>query len=702
MLTGFKSVIARTSTQSGAAPAASGPGRAVAPGRVSRDSHLLDAFVLFFNSALVILIWFAVTEIVHTDRRETMRAAIERSDNLAIALEAYAARTIESADAIVRHLIREKIHAGANFDLQQFVEKHTIDNSTLAGIVIADEHGRVATTTLNLVSDKPVNVSDREHFRVHRERVLGRAFVGKPVVGRITGRLVVPVTRRINKPDGSFGGVAMAVIEHARLTDMLDAASLHPLDTFSILGEDGITRARLSGNRSSAGEDLGPSPLFSEIKRRPNGHFFAPGVLDGINRYFSYRSLPEFRLIAVVGMAESDMLAEFSQRRQRYLSAAAGASAVIILFTLALLLALDARRKAAAETARSQSRFLATFNQAAVGIALTDIDGRFIDVNDKFCSILGYSRAELLQRTAAQVAHPEDVEAGKRLQRRLIADPDNAGNGLVEKRHVRKDGTIVWCLCATSAVRDEHGGIECLAAVVQDISERKRDEQALHRHAEQMRELSLRLSQVEETERRNIHRELHDQIGANLSALKLDLGLILRSLQGEAGQDVRDRLLRARQLIDETIARVRNVMADLRPTALDEYGLLPALREYALPFGERLGVAVTVSGEASGPRPAAVLETALFRIAQEAINNVAKHARARAIEIRLDAVPGKLVLSIADDGAGFDAEAAMAAQGGWGLRTMRERAQAIGGELGIESAPGRGTRVSVAIAREAA
>ena len=100
---------------------------------------------------------------------------------------------------------------------------------------------------------KPLNVADREHFRVHVEHDSGRLFVGKPVVGRVTGQWVIPVTRRINKADGTFGGVAMALIEPARFTDVLHDAKLRPLDVISLVGLDGITRARLSG-RWQAGE----------------------------------------------------------------------------------------------------------------------------------------------------------------------------------------------------------------------------------------------------------------------------------------------------------------------------------------------------------------------------------------------------------------------------------------------------------------
>ena len=131
-------------------------------------------------------------------------------------------------------------------------------------VMPADEHGNLATSAYMGKPEKPVNVADREHFKVHRARDTQEVIVGKPVTGRVTGKAVVPITRRVNKPDGSFGGVAMVLIEHSRFTDVLHDAKLGQLDIISVIGMDGITRARLRGTTPTAGEDISKSPLFAE------------------------------------------------------------------------------------------------------------------------------------------------------------------------------------------------------------------------------------------------------------------------------------------------------------------------------------------------------------------------------------------------------------------------------------------------------
>lgn len=210
--------------------------------------------------------------------------------------------------------------------------------------------------------------------------------------------------------------------------------------------------------------------------------------------------------------------------------------------------------------------------------------------------------------------------------------------------------------------------------------------------------LSQRLLRAEESERRALSRELHDRVGQNLSALNLNLQLIRRQISLESAQRVSERLDEAQQLLQHTTRDVRNVMVDLRPPGLDDYGLATALRNYAerieASFPARLGV----SGADPQPRLHADAEIALFRIAQEALNNAAKHAAARAVDVRLDVGERGVRMTIADDGAGFDPERS---RGGasWGLATMRERAEAVGALLRIDAAPGRGTRITVDLAR---
>jgi signal transduction histidine kinase len=198
--------------------------------------------------------------------------------------------------------------------------------------------------------------------------------------------------------------------------------------------------------------------------------------------------------------------------------------------------------------------------------------------------------------------------------------------------------------------------------------------------------------QAEENERRRIARELHDRVGQNLSALNINLDILLGRLQDGA---LRRRLEDSLKLVDATLQSIENVMADLRPALLDEYGLAAALAWYGEEYSQRTGIRVTVSAAEGAKGLAPEASVGLFRIAQEALNNAAKHSSAKRITVQLEETDGELVLSVSDDGKGFDP--AQAPRGRWGMTTMRERAEAAGGRLAIESAPGRGTVVRAAL-----
>lgn len=208
--------------------------------------------------------------------------------------------------------------------------------------------------------------------------------------------------------------------------------------------------------------------------------------------------------------------------------------------------------------------------------------------------------------------------------------------------------------------------------------------------------VSRRLISVQEAERRTLANKLHDLIGQKLTALSINLNIVagqLPSSQAQIGTRLEDSL----KLVEEIIENIRDVMTELRPVVLDDYGLASALRWYADHFEKRTDVVTAVIEQGIFHRLPPVTEEALFYIAQEALANVAKYAQAQEVIVRLEAMNRAISLTITDDGCGFDPTTSLHPDmhHGWGLKIMRERAAAVGAQLSIESAPGRGTRVTV-------
>ena len=216
---------------------------------------------------------------------------------------------------------------------------------------------------------------------------------------------------------------------------------------------------------------------------------------------------------------------------------------------------------------------------------------------------------------------------------------------------------------------------------------------------EQLQAMSRQLVDAQESERRQFSRELHDRVGQNLTALSINLDILKTQLAGNGNEAFRSRLNDAASLLEATAGAIENVMSELRPPMLDDYGLLPALQWYANEFSGRTGIQVSVDGDEGMERLTQASEIALFRIVQEALNNAAKHAHAKSIRIALERSSARFMMTVSDDGVGLDT--ALIPPGrrrpGLGMITMRERAQAAGGQFEIEAAAGRGTRVVVRI-----
>jgi PAS domain S-box-containing protein len=239
-----------------------------------------------------------------------------------------------------------------------------------------------------------------------------------------------------------------------------------------------------------------------------------------------------------------------------------------------------------------------------------------------------------------------------------------------------------------------------LAATLAIAIQQARLFESVRQQGERLRALTARLAEAEEVERQRVARDLHDLVGQNLNALGINLNLLRRHLPEATPELVRSQLDDSLALVQETSASIRRVMENLRPPMLDDFGLVATLHWYGAQFASRTGIAVTVQGQEPTPRLAAPLESALFRIVQEGLTNVAKHAQATQVTVTVAADDGGVRLVVADDGVGFNLAHLVPPDGhrGWGLITMAERAEAVGGCCRIESQPQQGTRVVVEVA----
>lgn len=287
------------------------------------------------------------------------------------------------------------------------------------------------------------------------------------------------------------------------------------------------------------------------------------------------------------------------------------------------------------------------------------------------------------------IEHPCPLEEVRKSRRPVkVLHEHHQTNG--ERRTVEVVAAPYW---------DAEGAFRGIIETIWDITERKRAEEAQHQYAERLRALAAQFSEVEDSERQHLARELHDQVGQNLTALGINLNIARSLLPEDIEPMVRFHLDDSLSLVEQTTDQIRNVMADLRPPVLDDYGLVAALRWYGERYARRTDIDITVDGEEPFPRLPERLEMVLFRIAQEALTNAAKHAQANQTTIKVEVDINTLRMVITDDGIGFDPTHQTEANGerGWGLLTMKERTESVYGNFRIESSSSQGTRVIVEV-----
>jgi PAS domain S-box-containing protein len=334
-------------------------------------------------------------------------------------------------------------------------------------------------------------------------------------------------------------------------------------------------------------------------------------------------------------------------------------------------------------------------------------DGQFMLVNQAYAQFLGVASPEAVRGKRVFDFYPNALARQYQAADRTVLETGQTVADY-EVPTVNRDGTPRLHLTTKCPLFDEQGHVRGLVGIGRDITEHKQDEEeknqllaAIMQQRSRLRMLSGRLAESQETQRKQIARELHDQVGQNLTALGFTLKLIQSQILADLplGEQLKLHLQDALQLVSQTTEAIRHLMTELRPPVLDDYGVVVALHWYAEQMRTRSGLQINVYGESPTPRLSEVIENALFRIVQEAINNTLKHGQATEVTIRVTSTDDRVSLVIADNGQGFDPQAANISQSGWGLLTMRERAEAVGGHCHIISQPGAGVSVIVEVPR---
>ncbi|MGD2028558.1 MAG: PAS domain S-box protein [Desulfobacterales bacterium] len=340
------------------------------------------------------------------------------------------------------------------------------------------------------------------------------------------------------------------------------------------------------------------------------------------------------------------------------------------------------------ELRRSEEKYKTLTTSSLTGIFIHQ-DGKFVFVNDRFAKIHGYTTEELLGMDYRALIHPDDREViAERVSRRLKGE---SVPYQYEVRRLKKDGETIWCEMIVTAI--EYRGMPAIMANIVNITQRKQAE-------EHVRTLTQQLMKAQENERQRISRYLHDSVAQDLSLLKIGLETLLDG-QPSVSAKVKQKSSELSKILKRSISAVRDFAYNLHPPGLDQLGLVRTVYQYCEEFAEKKQI--NIDFFAAGMDDLTIpfdTEINLYRLIQEALWNIEKHADANRVTLKMVGSFPYIILRIEDDGKGFDINDRMVSaisEKRMGLRSMEERVNLLNGKMKIQSRPTEGTKIFIEV-----
>ena len=428
------------------------------------------------------------------------------------------------------------------------------------------------------------------------------------------------------------------------------------------------------------GEDAATIPV---IKKSPNVFMF------------------DFRELERFGVSQAKLPADavitnkpdsFYARYKNFIVTASGIIFILAFIIITLLINLSMRTRFEAALRKSEEKYRDFYDNAPDMYHSVNGEGIIIDCNETEAKMLGRRKEEIIGKPIADFFTPESLKLHEEIFSTLAAHKQLFG---LDREYVRKDGSTFPASLNVFIEADEYGNLIKTKAISRDMTEYKRVEAEMRRSQEELRNLSAHIQLALEEERGYIAREIHDELGQILSRLKLDIAWLKKRLPKDQNP-LTDKADKMSGLIDNTIRTVQRISSKLRPGVLDYLGLPSAIEWQINEFMDQAGIGcnIDISPDVHVDDPS--VSIAIFRIFQEALTNIMRHAMADGVDVSLRQEENTLILAVRDNGIGIP-EDKIENHASFGLMGMKERARVIGGELEISGIRGKGTTVTVRI-----
>jgi len=659
-----------------------------------RQTHSVGVLAAFTIATMVVAVIFLLWGLRD---RELEHARLETIALTQMLME-QTEQNFESADLVLQG-VQERLTTayGRQFALDS-LPIHLLLNNRLSGmrqlrsIFVIDAQGML----INSSRDFPIprsSVADRGYYKVFAQGRAESLFIDRPVRSRIDNSWTLHLSRRLTGSDGKFRGVVVAAINISQLEQLYENMKLDYVRPIAIYLADGTLVASFPHRESMLGERA--SELTNEhLPEKGNEIRIVHHVSGGGGReVFSLGRLVGYPLLLSVTDDEDLALASW---RETAVPIAIGATLVSI-FTALLAMLLISKLKSKEELTFAlhvaNDLYQQTVDSVMDAIVAVDESLNIVLFNPAAENMFGLKASAVIGKPFDMLI-PERLRAKHLIHVGRFVDTEAGSRTMAPQLEIagrRADGKEFPIESTIS--KSLIGGKLQMTAVLRDVTEHRLAEIELRQVNRQLRNLSTSLQNVREEERTRISRELHDELGQQLTGLKLSLSWLGTRLK-EGRTTTPDTVDEMRYLLDTAIASVRRISTELRPLILDDLGFGEAITWQTLEFAKRSDLEITLNLTAAADVHEDELATALFRIVQESLTNVARHANATRVKIDLVAEGGKLVLTINDNGQGIQNNAK---QGGIGLVSMRERANSIGAQFNIISGPGVGTTIEVTI-----
>ena len=429
---------------------------------------------VLFGTVLLCFVWVGLYVKIQDERQLELNNASKDAANYARAFAEHTERTVRGLDEMMLFLKYQAEKEGLNVDIPQLVKENRFSNQPFLALAILNESGDlVASSNVPL---QRINNSDRDFFSVHINTDSKKAYISKPYQGRASGKMAIQMTRRINKVDGSFGGVVVVAVDPNYFADFYKQVDLGEKSVISLIGLDGIVRVRQSGPSISMGMDFSNHPVMNKILASDAGTIYIDSPIDGSRQIISFRRLSEYPLFVHVGVSEEYAFGSLKQRVIDYYYLCGGMSAVIVLFVILLVSGASQRNKAESELKEKSAFLTSLLNAIPAPVFYKDLDGRYLGVNKEFESFYGQTEQEIIGKSVFEIAPPELARVYHAKDLELL---QQAGSQVYEATVRDACGCMHNVVFHKASYVDTTSHINGLIGVVLDITERKKTEEKL-------------------------------------------------------------------------------------------------------------------------------------------------------------------------------------------------------------------------------